>query len=393
MTTQFAETMVEVTSNGSGGRARIIASSNPDVNNPDRWSSPYHLTSAKFKTLPVGTWHIVRVKITSSHRSVVEVAETFPREYTRSKMITEFRENLKNMKIPWGEKVGDHLPETTQPNETVVESAVGVQTKSDIFIDENDLQLFQAIRGMSDKMHPAVLMIGPSGYGKTSIPERLAGDWGMNFVRWDCSTIRDPEEFFGYRAAVDGSTADEDGKQFFFETPFTKAVREGNAIIVLDELNRIDPYISNALFPLLDHAGRTTVLDHEIVIGKNVIFFATINVGHQFTGTFTLDSALSNRFIAKVLVGALPEKVESELLVTRCGVEKSVADQITKTVSKLRDLNKKGIVDVDVSTRVSIYIANMVAAGLTLRQALTYTVINGVSEDETKVIADTLGII
>lgn len=391
---KFARVLVRVTSNNSGGRARIIKTDNPVVKSPIKWSKPKHLTSAIFKGFKVNSYHMILVRVTDSTRSVKTIIKSFPENETMSDIYSEWNELLlKNIDIPWGEKMADHLDQDQDDKPESVENPVSSLTKSDIYIDPNDLKLFNSVRSLSDTMHPAVLMVGPSGYGKTSVPERLAQDWDMKFVRWDCSTIRDPEEFFGYRAAVDGSTANADGKQFFFETEFTQAVQEGNAIIVLDELNRIDPYISNALFPLLDHAGETVVLGHKIKVAKNVIFFATINVGHQFTGTFTLDSALSNRFMAKVLVGPLPESVESTLLQTRCLVSKVDADRIVSVVSKLREQNRKEALDVDVSTRVSIQIANLMRGGLDIRAALTYTVINGVSQEESKVIADAVGIV
>lgn len=386
-TVKFVKALVKVTSNHSGGRAAIIRTDDPIISNPSKWSKPDHLTSAKFKTPTVGSYMIVEIRVSDSTRSVKKVVKQFEYSLRMWEAVREWEEMIKNIEIPWGGKVEDHLEK-----EVPVEQPIAI-TKSDIHIGDEDLKLFRSIKNLSGNMHPAVLMIGPSGYGKTSIPERLAEDWDMRFVRWDCSTIRDPEEFFGYRAAIDGSTADAEGEQFFFETEFTEAIQTGNTIVVLDELNRIDPYISNALFPLIDHAGETTVLGHNIKVGENVIFFATINVGHQFTGTFTLDSALSNRFMAKVLVGALPNGVESNLLVKRTGINKSMANKIVKIVSKLRDLNKKEELDVDASTRVSLQIANLVIGGLDIRSALTYTIINGSSREESKTIADAVGIV
>lgn len=262
-----------------------------------------------------------------------------------------------------------------------------------IYVDEKDNVVLNTIRKLSQKRHVAVMMIGPSGYGKTSIPQQKATDWGMEFLRWDCATVRDPEEFFGFRGAVDGSTMTEDGQTFFAESEFTKVIEKGNAVIVLDELNRIDPYISNILFPLLDHAGKTTVANHQIVIGPNVIIFATVNLGFQFTGTFTLDTALNNRFTAKILVNALPRHIEEKVIMARGNVSEFQARQIVKLMTSLRALNSKDQLSVDCSTRVSIQIAELMGCGLDLRSALVYVIVNGISDEEAKLVIDQFGMV
>lgn len=262
-----------------------------------------------------------------------------------------------------------------------------------IYVSEQDNALLNTIEKISNKHHAAVMMIGPSGYGKTSIPEQKAKDWNMEFLRWDCATVRDPEEFFGFRGAVDGSTMTEEGETFFSESNFTKTVEEGNAVIVLDELNRIDPYISNILFPLLDHAGKTEVAGHEIVVGPNVIFVATVNVGFQFTGTFTLDTALTNRFAAKILVGPLPSEVEEGILKARAEVTTHQAKRIVKLMTSLRRLNEKGQLSIDASTRVSLQLGELMANGLDIKNSVVYTIINGISDEEAKLVVDALGII
>jgi len=275
--------------------------------------------------------------------------------------------------------------------EPVIEVEEPIDWGSRIYIGEQDEKLLNTIEKLSNKRHVAIMMIGPSGYGKTSIPEQKAIDWNMEFLRWDCATVRDPEEFFGFRGAVDGSTMTGEGETFFSESNFTKVLEEGNAVIVLDELNRIDPYISNILFPLLDHAGKTSVAGHDIKVGPNVIFFATVNLGFQFTGTFTLDTALTNRFTAKILVNALPTDIEEKVLVARAGVRAIEARKIVRLMSGLRRLNEKGQLSADASTRVSIQIAELMGCGLDIKTALVYVVINGISGEEAKLVIDQLG--
>jgi hypothetical protein len=167
------------------------------------------------------------------------------------------------------------------------------------FIDEETRRVFTTAHKMSVGNPDSaikVMMVGPSGYGKTTVPKLFAQATGMNFYRMNCATVRDPEEWFGYREAVDGSTK-------FFRSEFAKAIEAGNLVVVLDEFNRLEPWLHNTLFPLLDDDGKTVVHDEEFKIGPNVIVVGTINSGYRYTGTFELDEALLNRFEFIIEVG------------------------------------------------------------------------------------------
>lgn len=437
--------LVEVTSRHSGGRGKMLVKHHALV---DDFTDVPFLTSKHFQRFEVGDIVIADVRLSgtrriirgarrdervSDRRSFMEVYKTtlenetdrYNRAHglpaiertTEASTTEEDDMKVERMTIPWGTRVGaapdevgsadtkrvtERDPKTGEWRRDVWGKPKNAEPKAKpirddtdwsrtIYVDPEDRVLLETVRVLAQRKHVAIMMIGPSGYGKTSIPEQMASEWGMKFLRWDCATVRDPEEFFGYRGAFEGSTMDADGSTLFVESEFTRAIQEGNVVIVLDELNRIDPYISNILFPLLDHAGRTSVAGHEIKIGPNVVFAATINMGYQFTGTFTLDTALTNRFIAKILVDALPEDVERKILMARGGIDERVATQIVKVMKGLRKLNKSGQLSVDASTRVSIQVAELVGAGLDIRRAMVYVIINGISEDESKLVIDQMG--
>ena len=404
--------LARVSSHKSGGRAVIVVGHKALV---DGWTDSA-LTANKFLKFPVDTMLTVKIKL-SGRRRLIQIVVEEPDA-----------NNAYDFGVVYGEKMGAEAREFDRlhPDGVYVEKPGGpvvplafdpstegtfkedkadpfesattvtpakVQKWTDaIYIKPGDENLFNTVHKISNSHHVGIMMIGPSGYGKTSVPEQKAKDWKMSFWRQDCATVRDPEEFFGYRGAVDASTMTEDGETYFAESHFTKFLTEGNCVIVLDELNRVDPYISNILFPLLDHAGRTTVAGHEIVVGPNVIFVATVNLGFQFTGTFTLDTALTNRFLAKVIVGPLPTGIEANILQARTGVNEDVAKKIVRLMTGLRQLNSKGQLSVDASTRVSLQIAELCFAGLDMKMALAYVVTNGLDPEEAKLVADQYGL-
>lgn len=411
---------VEITSHGSGGRGRIIKG-HKAIRDDEKFTDPY-LTSSKFKKFPVGTHVIVIVKLVGSKR-YTQTAFTDPKindvfdfsKKYRDQMIEESRiydeaYKLKKVDIKWadtsltppftvGKPVGKEKPEKVSSAKLKEahqidknDESVASEWADKIYIKPKDRKVFEVVKKLSNNKHQNVMMVGPSGYGKSSVPEQLAKEWGMEFLRWDCATVRDPEEFFGYRGAQDGSTLTEDGDNIFTKSLFTQKITDGNCVIVLDELNRIDPYISNILFPMLDHAGKTVVAGYEIEIGPNVIFVATVNLGYQFTGTFALDTALVNRFGIKILVGPLPRDIEKKILIGRGNIDEIIANNILAKFDKLRKMNELGTLSVDASTRVSIQIAELVGNGLDMREAFIYVIVNSLDKDEAKEVADVLSL-
>jgi hypothetical protein len=240
------------------------------------------------------------------------------------------------------------------------------------YIDDETRRVFTTAHKMSTRQPDTavkVMMVGASGYGKTTVPKLFAQATGMNFYRMNCATVRDPEEWFGYREAVDGSTK-------FFRSEFAKAIEAGNLVVVLDEFNRLEPWLHNTLFPLLDDDGKTVVHDEEFSIGPNVIVVGTINSGYKYTGTFELDEALLNRFEFIIEVGPMPKNKEVKVLKQRTGLDSERAKLIVKAASDLRRL------DVVCSTRTTLLVSGMVVAGLTVREAYQNSVVNRIPNDE-----------
>ena len=214
-----------------------------------------------------------------------------------------------------------------------------------------------------------IMMVGPSGFGKTTIPMLFASVTGRRFYRMNCGSIRDPEEWFGYREARDSNTV-------FIRSEFIKTVEAGNVVVVLDEFNRLEPWLHNTLFPLLDDAGRTVVHDEEFTIGPNVIFVGTINTGYRYTGTFELDEALSNRFDFLITVGPMPYEDEVNILKKRTGINATTAASIVKMANILRQR------EISCPTRSSLSIASMVKNGLTVREAFEYAIVHRIPSDD-----------
>lgn len=253
-----------------------------------------------------------------------------------------------------------------------------VEAASHFYVSPAQGEVFKMARQMmlaTPERPVRVLMMGPSGYGKTSLPRFFAESTGMNYYRMNCAAVRDPEEWYGYRTAKDGTTS-------FQPNEFIKMVTAGNCVIVLDEMNRIEPWLANTLYPLLDDDASTVIYDEYYKVGPNVIFVMTINLGYEYAGTFNIDVALTNRVDLFCDVGPLPADEETKLLHKRYGIDTDVARKIVVAAASVRSLKV-----VECSTRTTLMIARAVAAGSSIRAAFQHIVImrsTGVNQDDTR---------
>lgn len=228
-----------------------------------------------------------------------------------------------------------------------------------------------------------LMLTGIPGYGKTSRAKAWALAHNMEYVRVDCSSIRDQEEWMVYRNAANGSTYDS-------PTRFATACQKGNAVIVLDEISRLEPYLSNPLIPILDFDHETHMRNQTFSVADNIIFVATMNVGYQFTGTFSVDSALKRRFDTWLEIGAPPADIEAQILMDKFGITSKAAGDIIRV---LRVLRNKNMNELQVATDCAIKLALLVKLGQPLRRAVQSTIINAVqctAPDVLKEVLDTV---
>lgn len=314
------------------------------------------LMNRQFKAIPSGSYAFVTVNVTSKLRRTVRnfrVAEDREVAEIRSG-ISQWKQTLAQYQT--GEK------KVTATNKTSSKESTPLD---DYYLSKEARSTFTTAYNMSKAMPSKavkVMMVGPSGYGKTTLPRLFSQVVGKDFMRMNCATIRDPEEWFGYREAKEGST-------LFIKSQFAKAIEKGNLVVVLDEFNRLEPWLHNTLFPLLDDDGCTVVHDEKFSIGEGVIVVATINSGFKYTGTFELDEALFNRFDLTLEVGPMPYKEEVNVLKARTGVVDEVADNVVKMASILRDNT------VVCSTRTTLLVCKMIVSGMSIREAFEAAVV------------------
>lgn len=250
--------------------------------------------------------------------------------------------------------------------------------------------------------HINVLLTGPSGYGKTTFFQAIADYFEIPLLYVNCATITDTKAWFGSHEARDGST-------HFIPSEFTKFIEQGNCVIVLDEANRLEPWLSNSLMPILDHRRATEVHGMQIKAAPGIIFGLTMNIGSRYAGTSIVDAAFMNRIDIGAEVEAPPPYVERALLASRYGAKKEELhtssgrptpelsaltptdiDAIVGAVNDLRAFVSSSESSLDVSTRTSNKVAKLMSLGASITNAFHYVVVFAADIETRKGVLDIL---
>jgi cobaltochelatase CobS len=222
-----------------------------------------------------------------------------------------------------------------------------------------------------------VLLLGPSGCGKSELTYRAAAAAGRPIEPFNFGAMSEP------RTSLIGAVhLDHRRGTSFTPSRFVRAVSTPGSCILLDELNRSGRDAYNILLPLLDnHQGYLALDESEdttvVRRAPGVTFFATANLGSEYAGTEPLDRALGDRFSIVVALDFPPKEKELALVRSRCpGLGQKDAEQLTEVAARQRELAAEGEFVGSVSTRSLIAAGEQIAAGMSIRDALRFCVLN-----------------
>jgi MoxR-like ATPase len=216
-----------------------------------------------------------------------------------------------------------------------------------------------------------VMVIGSQGAGKTVLVRELANALKRPFFRFNLGAMQDA------RISIVGNTHyDVEKGTVFTESEFVRAMTTPNAVILLDELTRAPHDVWNLLMTVLDGEQRYLRLDEdrdyrEIEVAPGVSFFATANIGNQFTATRTLDRAIQDRFTIlemPILDSSGESRVIAHFYPT---LGQGMVDAISEIAHHTRKVST-GIdpkLETGISTRMSIEVASLLVDDFTLEEA------------------------
>jgi nitric oxide reductase NorQ protein len=230
------------------------------------------------------------------------------------------------------------------------------------YIDNETRGILAKINKISKKHPVNMLIVGRQGCGKSSLVKQYAAVYQRPLATFQVGILSEPGQLFGEYALENGETK---YKQFLFP----QALQTPGCIIHLEEINRPEnPKALNMLFSLLSDDRQVWMDELGLLdVADGVVFFATLNEGEEFIGTELLDPALRDRFYTHIM-DYLPNEVEKEILIKKTEVSKKQSNEIINIINDLRGNSELSI---GISTRTTLMIGEMVAAGATLREAIS----------------------
>lgn len=234
------------------------------------------------------------------------------------------------------------------------------------YIEPRDWHLL--VRNIKSRIN--TMLVGPSGCGKTELIMLACKKLGIPCKVYDMGAMQDP-----ISGLLGVHRLGKNGESVFDYARFTEDIQQ-ECVIVLDEINRAREL--NLLFPCLD--SRRT-LPVEIAGGKDVrsiavnpkcCFFATANVGSEYTGTMSMDRALVGRFFPMELE-YMPCTEEAKVLARRCGIGANDAANIVAVAQTVRSLYGKQELSCSLSTRETLSAARLVSDGWSALDAMELT--------------------
>lgn len=232
------------------------------------------------------------------------------------------------------------------------------------YIDAEICKMLKHFENISARHPVNILVTGKQGCGKSSLVRQFAAANKRPLATFQVGILSEPGQLFGEHILENGETR-------YRPYLFPQAIQTPGCVVHLEEINRPEhPKALNMLFSLLSD-DRSVWIDEMglIKVAPGVIIFATMNEGDEFVGTEMLDPALRDRFYT-ILMDYIPAEVETEVLAKKTNAARDQVKEIVNIVNKIR-----GHADtpVDVSTRTTLMIAEMVASGASIREALTYS--------------------
>lgn len=229
------------------------------------------------------------------------------------------------------------------------------------------------------------LLIGPTGSGKTELVSHVAKAMDKMLNYQDMGTVQDAQS-----ALLGVHRLNKEGHSDFDYAPFAGHVQK-DGIVLLDEINRAPMSATNILFPCLDKrrylpvdiAGADGV--RNIPVNEKCVFFATANLGSEYSGTTQIDRALLDRFFP-IELSYPDEAAETKILMIKTGIAEKTAKAIVKVGKTIRDQYKEQELSNVMSVRHTLLTASLIKDGFDTVSALTKVIMplfddaNGVSE-------------
>ena len=217
-----------------------------------------------------------------------------------------------------------------------------------------------------------LLLKGPTGCGKTRFISHMAAKIGRPLLTVSCHDDLTAADLTGRYLLKGGDTVWTDG-------PLTQAVRQGG-ICYLDEVVEARKDVTVVLHPLTDDR-RMLPLDRTgelLEAPDDFMLVVSYNPGYQNV-LKQLKPSTRQRFIA-IEFGFPPPDLERQVVAAESGLSEDRVQPLIALAGRLRALKGQDLEE-GVSTRLLVYCATLIVAGLGVREAVQAAMIEPLTDD------------
>jgi nitric oxide reductase NorQ protein len=218
-----------------------------------------------------------------------------------------------------------------------------------------------------------VLLKGPTGCGKTRLVEHMADSLKRTLYTVACHDDLTATDLVGRHLVNQEGTWWQDG-------PLTKAVREGG-ICYLDEVVEARRDTTVVIHPLSDDRRLLPIDRTGELVKAHPDFLLVISYNPGYQSVYKgLKPSTRQRFVSLRLDYPTPEN-EIKIICHESGIETHKATTLVTLANELRRL-KDIHLEEGLSTRMIVYAARLLKAGLTMRETLVSCFCESLTDQE-----------
>ena len=232
----------------------------------------------------------------------------------------------------------------------------------------NECELFET----AHRLHLPLLLKGPTGCGKTRFVTHMAARLGLPLWTVSCHDELTAADLTGRYLLKGGETQ-------WFDGPLTRAVRFGG-ICYLDEIVEARKDVTVVLHPLTDDRRMLPLERTGEILSAPDSFMLVVSYNPGYQNILkSLKPSTRQRFLA-LEFGFAPPDAEAEIVASELGLAVERVRPLVQLAGRLRALKGQDIEE-GVSTRLLVYCASLIAAGLKHDIAVRTALIEPLSDD------------
>jgi ATP-dependent Clp protease ATP-binding subunit ClpA len=258
-----------------------------------------------------------KIKDDESMEGIPQIVDVEQIVYELSKMVNIPLETV-------AQKESKNLSDLEKGMKSVV---YGQDTAVDTLLDK----IFVAQAGMKSPNKPvgSFLFLGPTGCGKTETAKQLADKMAIPLIRFDMSEYQEKHSVARLIGAPPGYVGYEDNAGQLI----TKLQETPNCVLLLDEIEKAHPDVSNILLQFMDN-GFVTGSNGKQADGRNCILIMTSNLGASDNEKNTIGfgdlskDGEDDKAVKKFFAPEFRNRLDATIKFT--GLTKSIVSQIVK---------------------------------------------------------------